>query len=45
MKVRAYKIAMNPKYDENQGGLASMVCKFFEKKTGLGATATSKAVI
>ena len=30
---KAFKIASNPKYDGYQGGLASMVYKFFEKKS------------
>ena len=32
MEDRAYEIAINLKYDEHQRGLASMVCKFFDKK-------------
>ena len=35
MKDRAYEIAINPKYDGYQRGLASMVYKFFDKKTEL----------
>ena len=34
---RAYEIAINCKYDGYQRGLASMVYKFFDKKTGSGA--------
>ena len=30
---KAFNIAENPKYDEYQCGLASMVCKFFDKKS------------
>ena len=30
---KAFNIAKNPKYDGYQGGLASMVYKFFDKKT------------
>ena len=30
----AFNIAKNPKYDGNQRGLASMVYKYFDKKTG-----------
>ena len=30
---KAIKIASNPKYDEYQRGLASMFCKFFDKKS------------
>ena len=37
MKVRAYGIAINPKYDGCQRGLASMVYKFFDKKRRFGA--------
>ena len=37
LKDRAYEIAMNPKYDGYQKGLASMVYKFFDKKIGSGA--------
>ena len=45
MKIRAYEIIRNRGYDGYQRELASMVYKFFEKKTGLGAMATSKARI
>ena len=37
MKDRPYEIAINPNYDGYQKGLASMVYKFFDKKTGSGA--------
>ena len=30
---KAFSIVKNPKYDGYQFGLASMVCKFFDKKT------------
>ena len=30
---KAFKIASNPSYDGYQRGLASMVCKFFDKKS------------
>ena len=33
---KAFNIAKNPKYDGYQGDLASMVYKFFDKKTGSG---------
>ena len=33
LKVKAFKIASNPKYDGYQRGLASMVYKFFDKKS------------
>ena len=32
MKNKPFKIASDPKYDGNEGGLASMVYKFFDKK-------------
>ena len=35
-KNRALNFAKNPKYDGSQRGLASMVDKFFDKKTLLG---------
>ena len=38
MKERAYEIARNHEYDGCQRALASMVHKFFDKKTGLGVT-------
>ena len=42
-KFRVYKIALNPKYDEYQIGLASMVYRFFDKKVGSRAITTGKA--
>ena len=30
---KAFKIASKPKYDRYERGLASMVCKFFDKKS------------
>ena len=45
LKDRAYEINKNDKYDGYQKALASMVYKFFHKKTGSGAIATSKAGI
>ena len=33
LKDKAFKIASNPKYDEYQRGLASMVYKVFDKKS------------
>ena len=33
LKDKAFKIATDPKYDGYQRGLASMVCKFFDKKS------------
>ena len=38
MKEKAYEIAINPKCDGYQGGLASMEYKNFDKKTGLRAS-------
>ena len=32
LKDKAFKIASNPKYNGYERGLASMVCKFFDKK-------------
>ena len=34
LKDKAFKIASDPKCDGYQGGLASMVYKFFDKKSG-----------
>ena len=33
LRDKAFNIAKNPKYDGSQRGLASMVCKFFDKKS------------
>ena len=33
LKDKAFKIASDPKYDGYQRGLASMVCKYFDKKS------------
>ena len=39
LKDRTYEIASDPKYNDHQRGLASMVYKFFDKKTsGSGAS-------
>ena len=39
LRNKAFKIAINPKYDGYQRGLASMVYKFFDKKSkGSGIT-------
>ena len=38
LKDRAYEIAGNCKYDAYQRALASIVYKFFDKKTGLGVS-------
>ena len=39
LRDKAFSIAKNPKYDGYQRGLASMVYKFFDKKTSGGAIA------
>ena len=36
LRVKAFNIAKNPKYDRYQRGLASMVYKFFHKATSGG---------
>ena len=42
---KAFNIAKNPKYDEHLRGLASMVYKFFDKKTkGSGLTLANKSI-
>ena len=33
LRDKAFNIAIDPKYDGYQRGLASMVCKFFDKKS------------
>ena len=38
LKDKAYEIAINPKYEWNQRGLANMVYKFFDKQTGSGTS-------
>ena len=46
LRDKAFNIAKNPKYDGYQGGLASMVYKFFDKKTkGSGVTLANKCAI
>ena len=43
LRDKAFNIAKNPKYDGYQRGLASMVYKFFDKKTkGSGVTLANK---
>ena len=37
LRVKAFNIAKNPKYDGYQRGLASMVNKFFDKKSTSGS--------
>ena len=43
LKDKAFNIASNPKYDGYQRGLASMVYKFFDKKSTESGTANSTA--
>ena len=46
LKDKAFKIASNPKYDGNQRGLASMIYKFFDKKSkgnGISASLVNKS--
>ena len=38
LKERAYEIAIYPKYDGYQRGLASMVYTLFDKKAGVGTS-------
>ena len=46
LRDKAFNIAKNPKYDGYQRGLASMVYKFFDKKTkGSGVTLANKSAI
>ena len=40
LKEKAYEIAINPKYDRYQRGLASMLHNFFNKKTASGVRAS-----
>ena len=42
LRDKTFDIAKNPKYDGYQRGLASMVYKFFDKKTCVGAIAISQ---
>ena len=44
MKERAYETARNPKHDGYQKGLARMVYKFFDKKTGSRASVNEELV-
>ena len=43
LKDKAFNIASDPKYDGYQGGLASMVSKFFDKKSKGSGISTSLA--
>ena len=46
LRDKAFNIAKNPKYDGYQRGLASMVYKYFDKKTkGSGVTLADKSAI
>ena len=46
LRDKAFNIAKNPKYDGYQRGFASLVYKFFDKKTkGSGVTLTNKSAI
>ena len=46
LRDKAFNIAKNPRYDGYQRGLASMVYKFFDKKTkGSGVTIANKSAI
>ena len=46
LRDKAFNMAKNPKYDGYQRGLASMVYKFFDKKTkGSGVTLADKSAI
>ena len=46
LRDKAFNIAKNPKYDGYQRGLASMVYKFFDKKTkGSGVILANKSAI
>ena len=38
--IKLFNIAKNPKYDGYQKGLASMVYKFFDKKSAKGSAST-----
>ena len=40
LRDKAFKIANGPEYDSYQRGLASMVCKFFDKKASGSDVAT-----
>ena len=45
LRDKAFNIAKNPKYDGYQRGLASMVCKCFDKKTSGGAIKTLSEIV
>ena len=43
LRDKAFKISTDPKHDGYQGGLASMVYKFFDKKSSRSGVAASLA--
>ena len=45
MKERAYKNAINSKYNGYQKGIASMVYNFFDEKKGSGSKANVNEVL
>ena len=45
LRDKAFNIAKNPKYDGDQRGLSSMVCKFFHKKSEGGGIVNNKKKI
>ena len=44
LRDKAFKIASDPKYDRYQRGLASMVYKFFDKKSSGSCFATNQII-
>ena len=42
VRDKTFNIAKNPKYDRYQGGLSSMVYKFFDKKSKGGGVANNE---
>ena len=44
LRDKAFNIAKNPKYDGYQRGLASMVYKFFDKKSSGSAVAANNMI-
>ena len=44
LRNTAFNIAKNPKYDGYQGGLASVVYKFFDKKSAGSGVANNKII-
>ena len=41
LKDKAYDVAISPEYNGKEGELASMVYKFFDKRTGSGGNISS----